>query len=341
MNPVRNRYPTYSPKRIGVASITFAPVLEGFFREAKDVIEVHLQSIRQTIGDDADVLVFDNCSCLEVTDFLKAQHGAGIIDWLILSRHNLGKTGTLNWIFSSMPNEYIVSTDSDVLFRTGWAERSLEVFDTFEKTGIVSAQPGFFNETVRMRQIAEKMSGVLTDVDIDEVNPFPDAFEEYCDGVNASEDIRAQMAQNRLLVLTPPDGETRAVLGSTSMQFMIRRDAARQLVPLPATHTLDSDDHMQINRKMEDLGYLQLSLLDPLVYHMGNTLQGRHMAEVDEVRRKASISIKSAEHPVARRQRRSFLKRMLARSATRNTVFNQLIRRVYSFLFDLLYSDQN
>ena len=254
----------------------------------------------------------------------------------MLSRHNLGKTGVLNWIFSSMPNEFIVSTDSDVLFRPGWVERSLEIFDTFEQVGIVSAQPGFFNETQRMRQIAEKMGRALSGVQIDEVNPLSYAFEEYCDGVNASAEIRKKMAQNRLLLLIPSQGNTQAVMGSTSMQFIIRRDAARKIIPLPTTHTLDSDDHMQINRRMEALGYLQLSTTDALVYHMGNSLQGRHAAEAFEVRQRAGVSVMPASN--ATHKKHNLVKNMLVKAVKRFTALERIVRRLYSLLFDLLYT---
>lgn len=336
-NPVRNRYPVYQPKKIGIVSITFMPVLEGFFRESLDVFAIHLQSLHQTIGDQADVMVFDNGSCDEVTRFLTQKYLEGAIDWLMLSRHNLGKTGVLNWAFSAVPNEFIVSTDSDVLFRPGWIERSLEVFNAFDQVGIVSAQPGFFNETQRMRQIAEKMAPALSGVQIDEVDPLPDAFEEYCDGVNASAEIRAQMAQNRLLLLTPSHGNVQAVMGSTSMQFMIRGEAARKVVPLPSTHTLDSDDHMQINRRVESLGYLQLSTTDALTYHMGNSLQGRHAAEALAVRRRAGQTSMVSPSPQAQR---SPLKRALSKAIARSAVLERIIRRVYSLLFDLLYAEK-
>ena len=337
-NPVRNRYPVYQPKPIGIVSITFMPVLEGFFRESLDVFAIHLQSLHQTIGDQADVMVFDNGSCDEVTQFLTQQYLAGAIDWLMLSRHNLGKTGVLNWVFSSLPNEFIVSTDSDVLFRPGWIERSLEVFNAFDQVGIVSAQPGFFNETQRMRQIAGKMTSALAGVQIDEVDPLTEAFAEYCDGVNASAEIRQQMAQNRLLLLTPPQGKARAVMGSTSMQFMIRSEVARQVAPLPSTHTLDSDDHMQINRRVESLGYLQLSTTDALTYHMGNSLRGRHTAEAFEVRKRSGSPVPTASN--AAHKKRNPLKRTLAKAVSRSSTLERLFRRVYSLIFDLLYAEK-
>lgn len=337
-NPVRNRYQVYSPKRIGVASITFVPVMDGFFKEAVNVIEVHLRSLRQTLGMNADILVFDNCSCVEATDFLTDLYHEEVIDLLILSKHNLGKTGSLNWIFSAMPNEFIVSTDSDVLYRPGWAERSLQVFDAFEQVGIVSAQPAFFNTKESVQHMAEKMAQVMPDIGIREQAPFPEAFEEYCDGINASDEIRQLVTQNKLKVATHPENRVEAVLGSTSMQFMIRREVARQLVPLPAEFTLDSDDHQEINKRMEALGYFQLSLLEALVYHMGNTLQGKRMPEINQVLSKKGKSFISSEDERQQPESENIVKTMLIRATQRSDRLKQFVQRIYALLFDVLYA---
>jgi len=337
-NPVRNRYPVYAPKRIGVASITFVPVLDGFFKEALKVIEAHLLSLRQTLGTEADILVIDNCSCVEATEFMNELYHNGIIDWLILSKHNLGKTGSLNWVFSSMPNEFIVSTDSDVLYRPGWAERSLEVFDSFEQVGIVSAQPAFFNKKESIDDMAEKMFQANPNIDISEHDPFPDAFDEYCDGINATEEIRQLVAQNRLKVATNPENQIQAVLGSTSMQFMIRRDVARQMVPLPAEFTLDSDDHQDINQRIRSLGYFQLSLTDPLVYHMGNTIQGKRVPEINQVLEKAKPIYEDFFPDIQKVESENFLKTWLIRATYRSENLKQFVKRIYALLFDILYA---
>ncbi len=339
INPVKNRYPVYSPKSLGVASITFAPVLEGFFREAKDVIEVHLQSIRQTVGDEADILVFDNNSCEEISNFLKDQYAAGIIDWLILSKHNLGKTGAMNWIFSAMPNEYLAYSDSDVLFRSNWIERSLEIFGSFERVGIVSAQPAFYDHIPGVSETTSQISN-MSDVRLAEEEPFADALAEYCTGIGASEDVRQRLADNRLQVATNLKTGVKAVVGSTHMQFMLRKDLARKLVPLPVTHVLDSSDDAEINRRMETLGYLQLSLPDALVYHLGNTLQGQHMVEVDELMLKSGISLKGPGQVQHRSKMRSLSVKLLTKLIRRSSKFKFLINWLYITFFDTLYSDE-
>jgi len=328
------------PQRIGVASITFAPFLNGYFKDAIEIIDIHLRSIRQSTQEDIDLLVFDNSSCAELIEYLTAQHRDGLIDWLILSKHNLGKTGAMNWIFSAMPNEFIVYTDSDVLFRTGWALYSLDIFDSFSRTGIVSAQPAFFDGIPGIRETADRLSKI-PEVQLTEEEPFAKYLDEYCDGIGASEKVRRRLSQSQLQIATNLNTQVSAVVGTTHMQFMLRKELARELVPLPVTQVLDSDDDFEINRRMGTLGYLQLSLPTPLVYHMGNTLQGRHMTEVEEVRRMGSISIEHVDETPAHQKKSNILKVAFSKAVARNIRLNRFIRRLYSYLFDIIYSDQN
>ncbi len=339
-NPVKKKSPAYSAQRIGVASITFAPFLDGYFKESIDIIDVHLKSLRRTVDEDIDVLVFDNGSCDELREYLSERHRSGMIDWLFLSKQNLGKTGALNWIFSAMPNEYIVFTDSDVLFRPRWMERSLEIFDAFDQVGIVSAQPAFFDGIPGVDEAALQLSE-MESIQMSEEKPDPEVLAEYCDGIGASDDVFQRLSQNPLKVATNRVSGLRAVVGTTHMQFMLRRELARKLVPLPATMALDPADDFDINRRMEALGYLQLSLPDPLVYHLGNSLQGQSKSEIGEMYLNVGTPAKSVGSTETHLHRKSIMKSLLVRVASRSASFKQIIRRLYSLLFDILYSEQS
>ncbi|MBM3143735.1 MAG: glycosyltransferase family 2 protein [Chloroflexi bacterium] len=337
-NPIRSRYLAYSYQRVGVASITFAPFLEGFFSEAIEVIDIHLNSIRQSVSENIDLLVFDNGSCVELTDFLCAQQRLGLIDWLFLSKHNLGKAGALNWIFASMPNEYIVYTDSDVLFRPGWLEQSSEVFNTFERVGIVSAQTAFFDDIPGVAATAQRLAE-LPGVQLSEEMPNPEILSEFCEGVGAPAEVRQRLEQIPLHVATHRKKGVRAVAGTTHMQFMLQRELARRLSPLPVTRALDSSDDFEINRRVDAMGYLQLSLPVPLVYHMGNRLEGRYMLEANNIRRNAGRAFEPWDHARAQSRQKSRSKKVFGRSLQHSPRLKRLIQRVYAFLFDILYAN--
>ena len=79
-NPSKMRgSPAYQPKKVGLASLTYVPALEGYFREALEVIDVHLTALHDSIDQEVDICVFDNGSCPEVISFLQDRWRAGVI----------------------------------------------------------------------------------------------------------------------------------------------------------------------------------------------------------------------------------------------------------------------
>lgn len=342
-NPVKNRYSNYSPSKIGIASITFVPFMEGFFKDSLDVIDVHLKSICQSMPKSMayDLLVFDNGSCDEVTYYLKERFSEGMIDWLILSNHNMGKTGALNWIFSAMPNDYIAYSDSDVFFRSGWLQKSLEIFQAYKKAGIVSAQPSFF-DVLRGRSVTSiNLKKEKPEVKLSNIEPFPQALKEFCDGIGASEEVRQQLRENFVEVAFDPGTETFAVIGATHMQFTISRELAKKLIPLPASGVLEQQDDLFIHKRTEELGYWQLSTKAPLVYHLGNTLGSSDVPEISEVLYQNKIE--SGDRPKKGESYSGIkdkIKRKMKQRVQQSMRLQNLLKRWYNYIFYLLFEEK-
>ncbi len=336
--------PAYTPKRVGVASLTYVPALEGYWRQAPEVIRVHLASLRATTPD-CNLCVFDNGSCPEVIAFLEAQWREGLIDWLCLSHHNLGKNGALNWIFSAMPNEYIGYSDSDILYRPGWLERSLEIFAAFEKAGMVSASPVFFDFLRGQGKTAGSVAAT-PGLEVRTVTPERSVVEEYCDGINATPEQRQQFHQTRLQVAFNEQNGVRAVTSATDMQFMLSKKVARQLVPLPIAGALTGKDAIDIPRGIEDLGYWILSSDEHLVRHMGNTVLGRAIPEIDAYLNQASMGSPSVGRSPASppggapsgTKKRFFA--WLQMQVDRSPGLRRRLVRVYDSLFGLLFEER-
>lgn len=128
-NPAKAGLPAYQPQKLGVALIVYIPFTEGYFANSLEILKYQIASLRAATPLPYDLLVFDNGSCPEVVADLQQMQANEEIDWLVLSAHNLGKAGAWNWIFAAMPNELICYADSDVLFRPGWLEASLEILE--------------------------------------------------------------------------------------------------------------------------------------------------------------------------------------------------------------------
>ncbi len=333
-NPAKDGLPAYTPHRLGVALIVYIPFTEGYFENSIEIFRYQLDSLRAATGEPFDLLVFDNGSCPQVVSALEGLYNQRQIDWLILSAHNMGKAGAWNWIFASMPNELICYADSDVLFRPGWLEASLQVLGAFPKAGMVGAQPNFYDVMDGKGSAHLRLQGDSS-YTFGDYRPDKDTVDEYCLGIGASEELVAQFHSRPLPAITEQQSKVQAVIGASHMQFLIPREVARRVVPLPATKGLLRKETMSIDYKIDELGYLHLSTTKSYVFHMGNMVNERLR---DEVKRIAGITENAAPARQKKVTKPSTVQRTLTRLAKRPR-FNRLFLRLYNLLFRVLYSE--
>jgi len=140
-NPSRGQALDFSPARTTVAVLVYAPHQAGYFQNRLDVTRLTIESILVNTEKPFDLMVFDNGSCPEMVDYLQSLHDNGSVDYLILSKRNIGKLNALNIIFHIAPGEIVAYTDDDVFHLPGWLPAHLEVIDTYPNVGAVT---GFY-----------------------------------------------------------------------------------------------------------------------------------------------------------------------------------------------------
>ncbi|HAF47883.1 MAG TPA: hypothetical protein DCL08_01420 [Anaerolineaceae bacterium] len=141
MNPSRGISLDFEPARTTVAVLVYAPHNAGYFENRMDVTKMTLQSILANTEEPFDLLVFDNGSSPEMVKYLQALYDNGSIDYLHLSKSNIGKLNALNMIFNMAPGEIVAYCDDDVFHLPGWLGKHLEIIDTFPNVGAVT---GFY-----------------------------------------------------------------------------------------------------------------------------------------------------------------------------------------------------
>jgi len=333
-NPSKTGVPAYVPKQLGVALLVYIPLMEGYFRQSLDILKFQIASLYHNTKQEIDLLVLDNGSCSQVIDVLADLYDERIIDWLVLSQHNLGKVGAWNWIFGSMPNDLICYADSDVLFRQGWLETSLEIIQAFPNVGMVSAQPTFHDVLEGKGKAHLSLQGDQNFMSR-MYRPKHEIVEEYCLGIGADDDLSARFFDMDLPSITDIRSSTNAVIGATHMQFIIPREVARQLIPLPVSKGLQRTETTSLDREIDKLGYLHLSTQDNYVMHMGNLIDEKLLAEVQEFDGSINFNTNSEELVLSNR---SVLFRLVLR-LLRVPRINHFFLRVYDFLYRALYVD--
>jgi len=332
-NPAKAGIPAYTPEKLGVALLVYIPSLVGYFENALDILAYQIDSLYAATNQGFDLLIFDNGSCLQAVHALQDYHEQKRIDWLVLSRHNLGKTGAWNWIFSAMPNEWICYSDSDVLFRPGWLEASSQLLETFPRAGMVSAQPNFF-DVLDGTGKAHLVLQSDPNFKLREFKPQSEIVDEYCRGIGADEGLTQEFHRKLLPEIFAQDSGTRAVIGASHMQFIIPRAVARQVVPLPASKGLYRQETISLDRKVDDLGFLHLSTQENYVFHMGNTINANLLSQVRELTGKAAGPSKASKM-----KKRGIFYRWTAALAQK-PAGNRVLLRIYNFLFRVLYADR-
>jgi GT2 family glycosyltransferase len=282
-NPARLGLAAYEPHKLGVAILSYIPSQEGYFSQSLEILKYQLASLRQNTLEGYDLTVFDNGSCPDVQSELKNLHAQGWIDWLVLSKYNLGKTGALNWLLAALPNQWVCYSDSDVLFRPGWFEKSSQILETFPRVGIVTAQPAFFDV---LRQKGQAHLALLNRPGIGCLEYKPDAriVDEFCRSVGAPAKLTVEYHQKQLAMVKDRDSGTEAVIGATHMQFLARLETIRQVLPLPATKALAPEEDSQLDLRLDQAGYLHLSTPVPYVLHMGNVIDDRLRQTISELK---------------------------------------------------------
>ncbi len=331
-NPSKDKLPAYQPPRLGIALVSYIPSPAGYYQHALEIMKYQVASLHRSTKMDFDLLVFDNGSSAEIQEELLKLQAAGWIDFLIASRHNLGKVGALNWILSAMPNELICYADSDVLFRTGWLENSLKILESFPDPGMVSAQP-CFDDILRGLGKAHLSLESNPRFKVEE-RLLAAVLEEYALGVGMSPERLERLKAVPSRIITDLETGAQAVLGATHMQFVIPRSIARKIVPLPVTYGLGREEDRNLDLRVDRCGALHLSTLEAYVWHMGNVPDEKTLAEVRSMRLVEMLAMPPRSKPATRK---SGLLRLFRRLA-RLRLLRGLTYRAYSFLFEV-YAD--
>jgi glycosyltransferase involved in cell wall biosynthesis len=280
INPARGKVSSYQPAEITVAILTYIPHLEGYFRHKFDVLRLVFASLKANTAVEHDLLVFDNGSCKEVVDYLQELNQNGHIDYLILSRRNLGKIGAFKVLFNATPGEVVAYADDDILFYPGWLEAAMEIMETYPKVGMVSCIPVRDNATRARKSlkawIETQVEGLTITQDID----IPDDWESDW-AVSTGRDPQEHLRKiNDLpdLFLSLNGIE---VYGSAShFQFVAPKKVILRSLPAAWSGKL-MGSMVELDEAVDAHGYLRLSTVERFVRHIGNTLSDEMVREAN------------------------------------------------------------
>ena len=275
-----------------IVIVVYIPNDEGFYKCSLDVFKTCLNSLVSTINLNAAITVVNNGSYEKVSNFLELYLKEKKIDTLISHSANIGKIDALIGAARNSREKYITLTDADILFTTGWQEKTEEIFYNFSNVGSVSPIPVreglFFGTSSVLKQI------LLRKIKFKSM-PIPEnfnAYNRYLESINWDLEIKEDNKWNVV-----ESNNCKANIGSGHQVLTIDRDVLFETVPTNPSLTLvgGTSENDYVDFAIDKANKLRLSTYHNYAYHMGNNLEN-WMVDLQNNNKKTEFVVKNELH---------------------------------------------
>lgn len=288
-NPVKQLKTVAKPERVTVAVLNHIPMLEGFYADMMNVLDLSLRSLRENPGMPFDLLVFDNASCKEARNYLLDEFEKGNIQQLIFSDKNVGKGGAWNIMLQAAPGEIIAYSDNDILYSPKWLSESVKVLETYPNVGMVTSRP--FHSLPELYSAVVEWGEKDKDACLERGHFIePKWLREFLLSIERTEEeIQKDIAEEEVR-LTYKGLTTYA--GASHWQFLAWKKTLLEFLPIDLSKPLGQV--LRLDERINQTGYLRLMTEKPYTMNLSNSVelpdQGRITAKTQETKRKARLA---------------------------------------------------
>ena len=332
INPARRKTSAYKPARVTAVVLTYIPALSGYFKQRLEILQLTLESMLSNATIPFDLIVFDNGSCSEVTGYLKNKQQQGDINFLFLSKENIGKIGALQIAFNAVPGEIIAYSDDDILFYPGWLAAQLEILDSFPNAGMVSGVPVRNASKHANRSLKNLTEQHESSISFHYEHRIPDEWERdwaISTGRDPEEHIKkTQDEKDLVLRFQPPNNRSfvEAIGSANHFQFIAPKSVITSALPNEWRGNL-MGSMIEMDNAVDEAGYLRLSTVDRFTQHIGNIISE------DVLEKAKSFGISASATEIHKPTERSKQKHWLFHIPGARRVLTYIYNRIFEILY--------
>lgn len=320
------------PPPVSVGLLTHVPYVAGFHAEQLDVVKLTVLSARANAGMPIHLMVVDNGSGPELTEWLVGALKDGTIDQLVLNRRNLGKLTALSQIVLGAPGPDVVYSDGDLYFLPNWLEPMLRIARGIPHVGVVGGAPaipsvhgGLPGGYEPGQEAATGDVHMHEDTLVEHGQFLPEDYirESLADTGFDDDEIEARLESVRKQsVMRLRHGDVSAIFGARHAHFLITSEARGLMQPMVGSQALNPAETHSYDRATERTGLLRVSVEEPVFRHIGNRLEPSQRETLQK------LSGQGDTH----RERKPVKLEILNRTRVR-----KVIRKIHDWSFRALY----
>jgi hypothetical protein len=257
--------------------------------------------------------------------YLQSLYARGAIDYLMLSKRNIGKLNALRMIFDAAPGEIVAYSDDDVFHLPGWLGAHLQIIDTFPNVGAVT---GFYiRQRVAMSSESTLAFAAQPEVETQRGLLMPRKWEEeyLVNSGRTWEVYQSEVAGVEDVIVRYQGLE--AWVSAHHFQMVcpkaVVQEILAEMVPEGWSDQL-MGRMVEMDDRMDAKGYLHFCTREQTVRLMGNAIS----EEVASLAEKAGLSVRAANV----HDRPKGLMHRLAQVKGIRFVLQGIVNRVYRWL---------
>lgn len=257
----------YSSHRI--ISAIHVPHTNDYFKDALKITDLFLSSLTASISENSKITIIDNASCLELKQLLNQYCQNGKIDRLIINNKNIGKIDAMMHALRGSHEALITLTDADILFKPGWKEETIKIFDAFSDAGAVSPLPLRGSSSYYTVSVMEQIVNGYLNLRQMQIPENHDNHNLYLKSIGWPPESELKnwniVSQNNLS----------AIMGAGHAVITIKRDPIIQFAPKYESKALlgKNSENNYIDIPIDRARLLRLSTYNYWAYHMGNVFE--------------------------------------------------------------------